>query len=425
MTRAERRELQEKQRAAKKEKEAAAPAGDGAGGKGKAKAGASSAKATTSQNAQPSGTPSKDAGRDAPGSQDPDGPRGQRIFSHFGSQKPPSSGKTPSSDPIHPAVIRLGLQFSEFKIVGANARCIATLTALRNVIQDYSTPANTTLSRHLEKHLGPQITHLVSARPMAVTMGNAIRQLKKYISECDIDLPDKDAKDLLCDKIDTYIRDRIVLADQVIVENAVKKINDGDTVLTYARSSAVQKILLGAHGEGKNISVVVVDSRPLLEGKNLLSVLTNAGIPCTYMLLPSLGSYLSSHSGNISSVLLGAHSIHADGAVFSRSGTALVAMMARTHTIPVLVACETYKFSEAVVLDGFTKNELGDLSVFPPYPSVIPNSKLLRERSPNSKLELFNPLYDLTSAKDITAVVTEVGIIPASSISLIPLALGR
>ncbi len=94
-------------------------------------------------------------------------------------------------------------------------------------------------------------------------------------------------------------------------------------------------------------------------GKNLVSVLTEAGIPCTYLLLPALGSYLSSSSGNITSVLLGAHSIHADGAVYSRSGTALVAMMARTHNVPVLVACETYKFSEAVVLDGFTKNELG------------------------------------------------------------------
>lgn len=322
MTRAERRELQEKQRAAKKGKEAA-PAADGAGGKGKAKAGVNAAKAT-SQNVSPAGAPSKDAPRDGPGAQGPDGPRGLRIFSHFGSQKSPSSGKASSVEyPIHPAIIRLGLQFSEFKITGANARCIATLTALKTVsqfivsiglkslinvetqvIQDYSTPVNTTLSRHLEKHLSPQITYLVSARPMAVTMGNAIRQLKKDISECDIDLPDENvsgpltfdnvhllilvqAKDLLCQKIDTYIRDRIVFADQVIVDTAVQKMKDGDTILTYARcvdfirtvswlladstnftsSSVVQKILLGAHEEGKNISVVAVDSRPLLEGE--------------------------------------------------------------------------------------------------------------------------------------------------------------
>ena len=60
------------------------------------------------------------------------------------------------------------------------------------VIQDYSTPPNTTLSRHLMTHLNPQINHLVSARPMAVTMGNAIRQLKLEISNSDIDMPEQD-----------------------------------------------------------------------------------------------------------------------------------------------------------------------------------------------------------------------------------------
>ena len=34
---------------------------------------------------------------------------------------------------IHPAVIVIGLQFSDFKICGANARCIATLTAFKKV----------------------------------------------------------------------------------------------------------------------------------------------------------------------------------------------------------------------------------------------------------------------------------------------------
>ena len=43
------------------------------------------------------------------------------------------------------------------------------------------------------------------------------------------------AKDALCGKIDNYIRDRIIIADQVIQETAMKKIHDGDVVLTYAR----------------------------------------------------------------------------------------------------------------------------------------------------------------------------------------------
>lgn len=60
------------------------------------------------------------------------------------------------------------------------------------VIQDYTTPQNNTLSRHLMTHLSAQISHLVAARPMSVTMGNAIRQLKLEISGVDIDLPEQD-----------------------------------------------------------------------------------------------------------------------------------------------------------------------------------------------------------------------------------------
>lgn len=37
-------------------------------------------------------------------------------------------------------------------------------------------------------------------------------------------------------KIDNYIRDRIIIADEVIQELAGNKIKDGDVILTYARS---------------------------------------------------------------------------------------------------------------------------------------------------------------------------------------------
>jgi translation initiation factor eIF-2B subunit delta len=43
------------------------------------------------------------------------------------------------------------------------------------------------------------------------------------------------AKDALCDKIDNYIRDRIVVAGEVIQDTAGRKIKDGDVILTYAR----------------------------------------------------------------------------------------------------------------------------------------------------------------------------------------------
>ncbi|KDN50913.1 hypothetical protein RSAG8_00542, partial [Rhizoctonia solani AG-8 WAC10335] len=93
----------------------------------------------------------------------------------------------------------------------------------------------------------------------------------------------------------------------------------------------------------------------MLEGRNLLRTLAAAGIPCTYCILSALGTVMK----DTSIVFLGTHALHSNGALYSRAGTALVAMMAKQHNVPVLACCETYKFSDSVNLDSFTKNELG------------------------------------------------------------------
>lgn len=81
------------------------------------------------------------------------------------------------------------------------------------------------------------------------------------------------AKAILLHKIDAFIRDRIILADKVIEQHAIPKIKDRETILTYARSSVVEGVLLEAKRQGKSFSVVVVDSRPLYEGSFVLSTI--------------------------------------------------------------------------------------------------------------------------------------------------------
>lgn len=59
-------------------------------------------------------------------------------------------------------------------------------------------------------------------------------------------------------------------------------------------------------------------------------------------------------------MFLAAHALLANGFVMGSVGSSLISMMARGHTVPVLVMCETYKFSERVQTDAFVFNELGD-----------------------------------------------------------------
>ena len=61
----------------------------------------------------------------------------------------------------------------------------------------------------------------------------------------------------------------------------------------------------------------------------------------------------------VTKVLLGAHALLANGYVMSRVGSAMISMVAKAFNVPVLVCCETYKFSDRVQTDSFVSNELG------------------------------------------------------------------
>jgi len=139
--------------------------------------------------------------------------------------------------------------------------------------------------------------------------------------------------------------------------------------LVYVRSSLVEGVLLAAKEHGKRFSVIIVDSRPMHEGKNLLRSLLAADIPCTYVLLSSVGSVLSS----VSLTLLGAAAMMSNGAMFSRAGSATVAMMSKAAGRPVVCCCETYKFSDRIMLDSIVGNELGE-----PIPNGISGLSLAK-----------------------------------------------
>lgn len=164
------------------------------------------------------------------------------------------------------------------------------------------------------------------------------------------------AKDQLLSDIDSFIQERIEFADEVIATHGVSKINDGDVILTYATSHVVELLLARAAAEGKRFRLIIVDSRPKLEGKELLRRLLQRGVNCTYIMINAL-SYVMR---DVSKVFLGAAALLSNGAVISRVGSAVVAMMAKCHNVPVLVCCETYKFHERVQLDSIGFNELGD-----------------------------------------------------------------
>jgi len=312
---------------------------------------------------------------------------------------------------IHPEVLKLGLKLADWLIVGGNNRTKAMLQAFSKVVRDYAPPQDhetgADMSRHLDTRLKPMISYLVACRPLSIGMGNAIRWLKGKIAHLPAQLSIEEAKEHICDQIESYVTEKIVFADRIISKHGASKINNGDVLLVFARSSAVEASLLRAHRDGTKFRVIVVDSRPKLEGRKLLERLSLAGVSCTYVMINAL-SYVMKE---VSKVFLGASALLSNGHVISRVGTGAVAMMAKQLSVPVLVCCETYKFSEKVMLDSICTNELGD-------PDELLSPALADWRDVKD-MKLLNLCYDLTPGESITLVITELGHLPPTSVPVV------
>ncbi|KAH3902918.1 related to Translation initiation factor eIF-2B subunit delta [Saccharomycodes ludwigii] len=311
-----------------------------------------------------------------------------------------------SRDLLHPSTLKLTDKISQYKIVGSIPRCLAMLETFKDIISDYSTPQGTTLSRNLTSYLSHQIDFIKKARPLSVTMGNAIRWIKQEISVIDPNTADKIAKKQLLDSIDQFINEKIELADQLIIENASQHIQNNTTIVTYGCSNVITKLLIHNKKEqNKNFKVIICDSRPLFEGRKCAKTLKENGVDVTYCMLNSLAYVFQTL--DIDYVFMGAHSILSNGFSYSRVGSAMLAMTAKRKNVPVIVCCESLKFINRVQLDSLTMNELAD-----PNDLISVNEdghrrknilleKFIKEKKKQQEVE--NVAYSTTTAAGVTS----------------------
>ncbi|XP_008335581.1 translation initiation factor eIF2B subunit delta isoform X2 [Cynoglossus semilaevis] len=337
------------------------------------------------------------------------------LFSHlhqYSRKAPLTQQLSIPSSVIHPAIVRLGLQYSQGIVAGSNSRSVALLHAFKQVIRDYTTPPNEEISRDLVNKLKPYISFLNQCRPLSASMGNAIKYIKKEISNIPSQCKEEEAKSKLLSCIDCYINEKIILAAKAIAKYSIEKISNGDVILVYGCSSLVNHILCEAFKKDIKFHVIVVDSRPRLEGREALRRLVQRGIRCTYVLISAVSYILP----EVSKVFLGAHALLANGYVMSRVGTSQIALVAKAFNVPVLVCCETYKFCERVQTDSFVSNELDD----PDDLIVTRKGKTqLEDWQQVKSLGLLNLVYDVTPPDFVDLVITELGMIPCTSVPVV------
>lgn len=106
------------------------------------------------------------------------------LFKHLYHEREQSFLKLPAvNTSIHPAIVRLGSQYASKVIVGSNARCIALLAAVKQLIEDFERPSQADFTRGLETSLQEASTYLHHCRPLAVSMQNALRHIKRQMTQ--------------------------------------------------------------------------------------------------------------------------------------------------------------------------------------------------------------------------------------------------
>lgn len=310
------------------------------------------------------------------------------------------------------ACISLGVQMLEGTLRGTNNRSLAFLQMIDSAISSFELSEGQSFTREFTIAVKNMVSFLVRCRTLSPAVGNVVKSIKAELGRlAQTNLSNQEAKDELHQFIANFSLDKITIAQQALAGTAAAKINDGDIILTYSRSTTVEQTLKQAASEGKKFSVVIADGSPLFEGKGLLTELLRIGIPCEYMLLNSLETGMNLAN----KVMLGAAAVMSNGAVLSRAGTAAVAMSASLAHVPVIICSETYKFHERIQLDSITNNELADPA------GLLQNVRVedVKNSIQESHLSLLNIVYDTTPADFITVIITEVGALPPTSVPVV------
>ena len=124
-----------------------------------------------------------------------------------------------------------------------------------------------------------------------------------------------------------------------IGNNGQEWIKDNSTVLTLSFSGSVLSIFKKARQKKKNFRVMVCESRPLLEGRKLASVLSSWGISVTLMVDAAIGLLVD----EADLILVGADGVTEEYFV-NKIGSYPLCLCAKEKSLPVYLAYEESKF---------------------------------------------------------------------------------
>ncbi|RMG04399.1 MAG: S-methyl-5-thioribose-1-phosphate isomerase [Nitrospirae bacterium] len=247
---------------------------------------------------------------------------------------------------------------------------------------------------------------LLSTRPTAVNIRWAVERMMGFLNGLQ-DEPVERARELLVEEAKAVLEEDIEVNRAIGVYGA-SLIRDGDTILTHCNAGALATggygtataPMLVAKEQGKRIRVIADETRPVLQGARLTAwELMQAGIDVTLITDNTAGALMK--GGEIDLCIVGTDRTVRNGDVANKIGTYTVSVLAKEHGVPFYVAAPTSSI---------------DLSI--PSGDMIPIEERQADEVTHIRgmavapegVKVRNIAFDVTPARNVTAIITEKGI---------------
>jgi len=264
---------------------------------------------------------------------------------------------------------------------------------------------------------------LVAARPTAVNLAWAVERSRRLARELlTSKTPHQDIAASL-DSLARTIHEEDIAACHNIGRHGAGLFATPASILTHCNTG---DLATGGYGtalgivrelwaSGKLARVFVDETRPVLQGARLTAwELQRDGIPYTLIADNMAASFM--HRGEVTAVIVGADRIARNGDTANKIGTYGLAVLARAHHLPFIVAAPRSTFDLAVesgdeiVVEQRRPEEITTFAGVPCAPAGASAA---------------NPAFDVTPASLITSIVTDAGVLaPPFAVAIARLGVG-
>lgn len=248
---------------------------------------------------------------------------------------------------------------------------------------------------------------LRGTRPTAVNLFWAVDRMAKVIEDHKQESPIKITERLKAEA-DAICEEDIEMCKRMGAYGA-ELIHRKDTILTHCNAGALATadygtalgVIRAAWEAGKEISVYADETRPFLQGARLTAYeLHKDGIPVT-LITDNMAGWMMKQ-GKIDAVVVGADRIARNGDVANKIGTYSVSILAKAHGIPFYVAAPTSTIDfdmwsgDEIVIEERDTREISHIK----GQQIAPDG-----------VQMENPAFDVTPHQNVTAIITEKGVV--------------